>query len=335
MGIFLRWDITNNCKMNCIHCYNAEFRNKHKDILKEGDIRIIIERLPIERIKVVKLMGGEPFDSEYIDVICATLEKRGLKFGLTTNGDFDYEYCESIAFNKSMCEYITFSMDGYQSEARLFRRNLNVANVISNIKKIRENHPEIRLCLNLIINNMNYNKIYDILKFYADLGIEKVNISNLSGKQDIVDFYKCNDEQIVSVTKEISRFLDDYDSMAVECGYCCNNVRNQIVGAINQRLSFDYHCMAGRKIGYIDYMGNLLPCEAVLKNETLYSTYVNSGKYSLLKYDFDEIWMKEAFHEVYRHDIMFRYYNESNNPKCIGCNKKDICGDCFYITKAV
>ena len=129
MGVFLRWDITNNCRMKCIHCYNADFRNKRKDILKEDDIRMVIGRLPVEKISVVKLMGGEPFDSEYIDVICNELENKGMKFGLTTNGDFDYEYCELIAFSKKMCSYITFSMDGYQEEARLFRRNLNVTNV--------------------------------------------------------------------------------------------------------------------------------------------------------------------------------------------------------------
>lgn len=330
MGINLRWDITNNCKMNCIHCYNSDFRKSRYDVLNSGDIETIINKLPRDKIRVVKLMGGEPFDSDYIDTICNKLDQRGLSFGITTNGDFEFEFCDAIAFSKKSFSYITFSMDGYKDEAKLFRKNLNVDNVISNIKAMKRKYPNIAVCLNLIINTINYSSIYDILKFYVQLGIEKINITNLSGKKTIVDRYQCNNTQIISAIKDISRFADDYYNIIIECGFCCNKMTEQLDSAISNRISFDYRCLAGREIGYIDYMGNLLPCEAILKQEELYYSYISKGEYSLLQHDFNSIWMKKAFFEVYKHDIYFRYKNEAINPSCMNCSSKKVCGDCFY-----
>lgn len=332
MGINLRWDITNKCRMKCIHCYNAEFRRSRYDVLDEDSIDTIINKLPRDKIKVVKLMGGEPFNSDYIGCICDKLDKRGLMFGVTTNGDFDFEFCDAVAFSKERFSYITFSMDGYKEEAKLFRKNLNVDNVILNIKTIKRKYPNIVVCVNLIINKINYSSIYDILDYYACLGVKKINITNLSGDKTIVNRYRCNNEQLISAIKAISRFINNHDNIIIECSFCCNKMTEQLDTSISQRMSFDYRCLAGREIGYIDYMGNLLPCEAILRQEKLYNFYISKGEYSLLQHDFNSIWMKEAFLEVYKHDVYFRLKNEANNPSCIQCSSKKICGDCFYAT---
>lgn len=330
MSINLRWDITTNCRMNCIHCYNSRFRKSRNDVLSQQDINIIIDKFPAYKINVVKLMGGESFDSKNIVYICAGLSRRGISFGVTTNGDFDWEFANEVAFSKSGFLYITFSMDGYEDEAKLFRKKLDVDNVISNIKKVKKYYPKVIICLNLILNTSNYDKIRKILNFYVDLGVEKINISQLSGREEIIRQYQCDNLQLIAAIEDISRFVDEHEEIVIECGFACNKIREQIKTNINNKISFDYRCLAGREIGYIDYMGNLLPCEAILKQEQLYNFYISSGEYSLLINDFDTIWMQKAFNDVYKHDVLFRYKNRANNPNCKQCLSKNVCGDCFY-----
>lgn len=331
MGIYLRWDITNKCRMNCIHCYNADFRNKNKDVLTCEDMKLIVEKLPAEKIDILKLMGGEPLDCEYIEELSGFLNTKGIRYGITTNGDFDFNYADCIMFSKDNFSYITFSMDGYnKKEALLFRRNLNLENVISNMIQFRNKYPYKKMCLNLILNNINYSSIYDILIFYSAIGVEKINVSNLSGKSEIVSKYRCSESQLVFATKEIIRFKRKNAKIIIECAYCCNKMKMRLAEKDRDILSFDYQCLAGREIGYIDYMGNLLPCGAILNNETMYSKYIQDGNYSLLKYEFFDIWMKDAFLQVYDHDVCFRIKNLANNKSCLSCKSKGICGDCLY-----
>lgn len=330
MGILLRWDITNTCKLNCIHCYNSIFRHGNVDELTIADVKTIVRRLPIDNISYVKLMGGEPFDTDLLYTICYELDNKKIPFGITTNGIFDINKYEEI-FEKKMLKYITFSLDGYdEKDIHLFRKGLEINRVISNIKSIKALYPEILLCLNIILNKCNYKKMYNILDFYFSIGMNKVNITDLEGINDFIKHYKCNLQEMCIASKLIDDYVSEHKSCLVECSYSCCDLYNMIQRE-NLYISFDYRCRAGREIGYIDTKGNLFPCEAIQNNEKLYKKLSSDTDYSLLINDFFTIWMKEEFNNVYNYDVKFRFGNCIDNKKCERCSyRQEKCGKCYY-----
>lgn len=319
--------------MNCSHCYNARSRYGKVDKLSPKDIKNIVNKLPVDKISSVKLMGGEPFDSENIFLACDELDHRRIPFGMTTNGNFDIDTYEDL-FNLEMFHYITFSMDGYEEkDARLFRKQLNVHKTLENIKKIHFRYPKAIMCLNIVINNINCYKIYDILSFYASLGMTKINVSGLDIINDNIKKYKCSTKELCIASEQINAFMNTNKKCAIECAYACCDMYH-LLNSGNLQISFDYRCRAGREIGYIDSKGNLFPCEAIQRNTDLYQRMSESGEYSLLEKDFFSIWMNDVFNDVYNFDVIFRYGNEITNNKCQKCDyRAQKCGRCYFREK--
>ena len=81
----LRISITAACNMKCVYCHN-EGNTKMAMITKE-QIREIVEESKDFGIKKIRITGGEPLVSPYVEEICQMLtEEYGISVEMNTNG---------------------------------------------------------------------------------------------------------------------------------------------------------------------------------------------------------------------------------------------------------
>ncbi len=81
----LRISITAACNMKCVYCHNEG--NKKFAVMTTEQIKKIIEAAKNYNLKKVRITGGEPLVSPYVEEICKTLaEDYNLNVEMNTNG---------------------------------------------------------------------------------------------------------------------------------------------------------------------------------------------------------------------------------------------------------
>jgi len=179
-NIILRWNITNKCSMECNHCYNKNLRNSYDIDMCESDVIKIINNLPTDAIRYVKLSGGEPFESDLLPPICKNLSSSFIDYGISTNGMFDYNEFNYV-FSSDRCKFVAISLDGFlEKHFNTFRNKASADIVFKNMRIIKEKHPGIKMAINLVLNRDNFSDIEEILsEIFFSLYIDKVNMHYL------------------------------------------------------------------------------------------------------------------------------------------------------------
>lgn len=333
MAITLRWDITNKCSLNCIHCYNYNERYNVSDITKNKILKII-NNIPSKDIKFIKLSGGEPFEFNELSYLTDLLRDTNIDFGITTNGMFKQNYENKKVLLNERLKFITFSLDGCtKEEAQIFRKNVDFNFVIDNIKLVKKIRSDIKIAIILIINKLNYKNIFNILDFYFNnINIDKICLTNLKVTNNKIKELKCSDDEINNVLSQVDNFkINNKNNSKIELSLTCNKVIDYI--DFKSDISLDYKCTAGRETGYIDSLGNLLPCTAIAEHIS-YNSIKNSNEYSLIDNPFWDIWMKEEFEKVYQYDLEYRYSNNIElfrKSECLKCkHREQKCSSCYF-----
>ena len=81
----LRISITAACNMKCVYCHNEG--NTKMAMLTKEQIREIVEASKDFGLKKIRITGGEPLVSPYVEEICQMLtEEYGISVEMNTNG---------------------------------------------------------------------------------------------------------------------------------------------------------------------------------------------------------------------------------------------------------
>ena len=69
--IYVWWDITNRCNLNCLHCYSRSGESYYSsDELNTIEIKNLISDLSANRIFYIYFLGGEPFiRPDFMDIL--------------------------------------------------------------------------------------------------------------------------------------------------------------------------------------------------------------------------------------------------------------------------
>ena len=74
----LLWDITNECNLRCIHCYNANAPAKHSSGFDMIEPKEIIKQLSNLGFTHIHLLGGEPLLYKKLPVLINTAIKNNI-----------------------------------------------------------------------------------------------------------------------------------------------------------------------------------------------------------------------------------------------------------------
>lgn len=157
-------DITNNCNLRCLHCYNSSGENDVlKQELSDEEILGFVESLCDMKIYSLCLCGGEPLLRKNLVFKCIKLlHEHDIKCSMVTNGILaTTEVLDEL--DKLGLNAIQFSLDGLeQSHDKLRNREGVYQRVISAIEYVIK-HTTLHLSIAFSPTSFNTK---DFIKVY-------------------------------------------------------------------------------------------------------------------------------------------------------------------------
>ncbi len=317
---WLAFEITPRCNLNCIHCRtNASMGLK--DVLKYEDIISVIDEIAEEFKPVVVLTGGEPLLREDVFKIADHIKSKGMRVGLATNGTLvDRKLADKI---KEHIDVVSLSIDGSTSKIHdnfrgvegAFDKTLNAAKIFKEIG--------INFIINSSFTKRNQHDIENTYKLAKKIGAgawymfmivptgrgEKIS-EELISKEDYKEILKWHfytelkeNEIFVRPTCAPEYYaLCDMEAKKNNINYERRNLKFSTGGAKG--------CIAGQKIAFIGYDGEVKPCSYFLRS---------AGNIS--DKGFLDIWHNS---KIFKDMRDFKNYNK----KCAACRYLNVCGGC-------
>ena len=224
----LIWEVTNQCPLNCKHCYLGEKRNIS---FNKDEINLIIELIKSKGITTVQLTGGEVFIHPGIEYIIDRLNELDIIISMSTSGYILNENTCRILQKLKKNASVRVSIDGdenYHNELR--GKKDSYSRAIRFIKFLRDIGVEIQLgtvikdqddeiieglimtAKQLGVSNHSFSVILD--EGNAHTGRQKSKYSNTELQRRIVDWGKKYDEGVYKI-----QLADHSEVNNCGCGY--------------------------------------------------------------------------------------------------------------------
>ncbi|MFH1326496.1 MAG: radical SAM protein [archaeon] len=230
--IYVRVKPTNLCNHRCFYCTYTDRENKTDSSFSGIHEKAkILDQIPYEKmmeilddfnsmgIKAITFSGGgEPLVYPHIvEVLKKTIEY-GIDLSIITNGqNLSGEKAELlkdakwVRISADYCDAKTFANIRKIPEEKFYE----VKNNIQNFAKIKS--PDCVLGVNLVISEINQDRIYDGIKFFKELGVDHVKVAPvwMKGFEDYHNLFK---EKVIKQIKKAKQDLIS-DSFAIHDNY--------------------------------------------------------------------------------------------------------------------
>lgn len=278
--MFVKWDITDKCNLNCIHCEVGGGKDS-KDELNFDKIIDAIDKLKKNDLYYIHFLGGEPFLKDKFIKILEHCNNNGIGIGITTNGThFNDPRVEDFIKQIKVPFHIYFSVDGPNSFTqdkirgmKVFDRCLNALSIIRNNKR---NNPYIKLGISATINNINKDSISEYIDLSNEYDIDILVFSMLRNEGNAKK--NCNQLKVSNsdIIKAVNSLLKSLSKSQREL-----DIRLQIPPKAIQYFNSKYNCnmpiessadicMLVNKTGIrINSKGEIFPCDSTKINKQL------------------------------------------------------------------
>jgi len=223
--VHIRIKPTNVCNHACWYCSYQSLDDIQlaknmvvKDMIPKDKMIEIIDDCIDMKVKAITFSGGgEPFLYPYLLEVVQKLSKSDIKFSSLTNGSkLKGKLAEVFAHN---AEWVRISIDGWDDKSYSEYRKVkdgSFSKLIENIRNFKKFKGKCSLGISYIIDNKNYNHIYDVIKLMRDAGADSFKLSPCivddSGRTNNI-YHK----PIFEKTKEeINRAIKDFSSETFE-----------------------------------------------------------------------------------------------------------------------
>ena len=325
-NIAIQWHITENCQLNCRHCYMGEKNYKE---CSYSNIALILEDVLgfAEKYNYeceFYITGGDPILHAEWEHILALFRENNCSFSIMCNPNSITEYSTQM-LKKYGVKSVQFSIDGMQSNHNWMRGDGNFELIAQAVNQLKGADINTALMFTLFDFNkddlllaMNYASEIKVDRFSFDVGIDIGN-AQTNGLfmidedvlEDILNAYIDEKERIKSKNKNI--FFEE------KCNLL-NRLRMQkghfgCASSENNILIFD-GCQIGFSSFVIDVNGDFLGCRRLIDS--------NCG--NLLNESLENIWFNSPFLKKQRRKIINKEICNCciSNKWCQGCEAYEI-----------
>ncbi|MEW5801665.1 MAG: SPFH domain-containing protein [bacterium] len=159
---FVQWLSTNRCQFRCTHCETTAGQASPGE-LTTSEVKKIIDDLADLGCEFFSITGGEPLLRPDIFLLARHAHERGMKVGLTTNGQATEE--NLLAFEQARFDSLIITLDGCQGT-----------------------QDRLRGCPG------SYERGIRTIEFYHDLGAPFIGVSTTLLEENIRDLPQLTDE---------------------------------------------------------------------------------------------------------------------------------------------
>lgn len=310
----VQWKITNRCNLRCKHCYLGQLDQKE---LSSKDLLTIAKKISNSNIMEVTITGGEALLVYELPEIVNMFIENDIKVNIFTNGLLLKTFIDRF-YSVSKCHpldklFFHISIDGNKTTHDAIRGKGNFTKTIDGmIELIKLGY---KVTTNTVLSSLNYKDIPKLYKYLYNIGVNKIQISNLIADGNATENMQLTDKQkreFINSLKEELKELDNgsrllYAEMPDE-----DEQLSKVFLIEKDKETFlekeNWKCSAGIGKATINYDGEVYCCPFM-------------KKYSLgniVKKDFADVWSSKN-----RFNFLELIAKQNNNSRvCIAVRSK-------------
>ncbi|CUO40565.1 radical SAM protein [Clostridium disporicum] len=346
--MYIKWDITDKCNLNCKHCCVGGGKNNNKE-LTTNEVYDLINIFKMQGLKYIQFLGGEPFLKDNFLDILKYCNDSCIGIVITTNGTLiNEETIKYINENIYVPIYIAFSLDGATKDTNNKIRGNNVfESCITNMELIHKNRKEnLKFGINSTLTKINKKDIVKYFLLWKKYSIDFINFSFFyelgNGINNKKMFSLTEKEKEALIDEIFKRFSENNCSFDLDVPIDINKY-NRLIDKYKCNLKYRSYnkssCMILNNGVRIDSEGWVYSCDShskidylknnnIITKDKLYykdiSNYLESNHYKYLKK-----YLESKLIENTQNDC-------SKKNGCISCPLEKIswdlkCKNCIYM----
>ena len=316
------WDITYRCNLNCK--YSLFAKNKLHTIQNELSLEKI--RNFIKEIAIYKpsffLTGGEPLLRTDLEEIISIIRSYKMKVGINTNTTLLTKE-RLLKLDKAGLNYMIISLDMNENVTDNFRGQGVYKKAFEAIKMLKEIKSKIRIVVNCVINESNYQYIDNFLDFIEKLNIDALKLSYIyfNTKNEADNHQKecerrlgekiipdCYEKEIFGhgskIAEKIRLVMPKIKKMKTSVSFNPNLNEEEIVNWFDNSRILKRKCLYTFNVVRFSPNGDVYPCH-----------FINKPVGNITEDEFINIY-NNKFYKRLRKEL-----KESLFPGCVRCNK--------------
>ena len=308
-----QWKITNRCNLKCKHCYLGKLDFSE---LKEKELLTIKDKIINSNVFEVTITGGEALVVKSLPEIVASLIENDIKVNIFTNAvllnDFNEKLEKRLGYAPIDKLDFFISVDGLKESHDFIRGKGNFDKTIKNIKSIIK--KGYRVTTNAVLSKMNVKEIPKLYKYLYDLGVYKIQISNLIDSGNASSDMKLTKAEKEKFNKGLVKVVSELDDgnkrLYAEMPDEQDTSEVYMLSKDGQKYlqQENWKCSAGIGKCTIDYNGEVYCCPFIKE----YSLG------NLLDKSFDEVWNNKK-----RFQFLKLIAKENNNSRvCLAVKRR-------------
>jgi len=209
------FEITNQCNLNCMTCYNRSGLNQTRKEMSKENLKKSIDSLIPLGLNRVLLSGGEPtLHSEFNEILDLVEDYPEFSFGVVTNGTVNHEKLIKT-FNTRSNFALQVSLDGScDKQNSKTRGEGNFAKTLNFIKNL--NNKNSKPLIKMVISQNNYDDIENFYRFVISVGgMPEYAFVNKQGNGSLHwDEMKVSSKHKISALKLIDKLNHEFNIKA-------------------------------------------------------------------------------------------------------------------------
>ena len=207
----VQWKITNRCNLKCKHCYLGKLDQKE---LTSNELLNIANKIVDSNIMEVTITGGEALLVKELPKIISLFIRNDIKVNIFTNGlllnSFEEELYKELKYHPIDSLNYHISIDGCEKTHDEIRGKGNYKKTLNNLKKLID--LNYKVTTNTVLSTINYEDIPILYKELYNIGVNRIQISNLIPEGNATDKMQLKKEQKEKFIIELKRVLDELDN---------------------------------------------------------------------------------------------------------------------------
>ncbi|MCT4507725.1 MAG: radical SAM protein [Tepidibacter sp.] len=290
------FQITHKCNLNCVHCcVDADGIVSDKNELTTQETKVVLDKLIEWNPKSITLTGGEPMiRNDFIELLIYLRENYNGKIGILTNGTLINN--ENVDILVSCANQIDISIDGVDEETCSIVRGPGV-----------------------------FDKVIKSVQILKDREFKNISLSMVFGDKN--DYLKDKFIELNKLlqTKPIIRGFEPVGRGA-DNGFVFSDKKSTESKLSDSFLDGKFYkkfnpcsCTAGKRRLYINYKGDIYPCQSFIKEKYMLDNIRNIYRLDDLKI------RKEKYKKIYR---QLEKFNPEKYTICQDCKVNLFCWPC-------
>jgi len=253
---YLFWECTTRCNLNCLHCGSDCLKEStHPDMPLE-DFLSALDTVPSPpKHFIVAITGGEPLLRKDLEKAGREIRKRGMRWGLVTNGHLYTEQRHSSLLRAGMGS-LTISLDGMEESHNWLRNSKNSFPKVEEAISLAAGSPRLNFDVVTCVNRKNIHELQEIQTFLISKGVKAWRLFT------ITPIGRAKDHPELQLSKKELKELMDFivqerKDRKLDIKFSCEGY----VGPYELKVrETPFFCRAGINIGSILIDGSISAC---------------------------------------------------------------------------